>query len=163
MRSDPPFRGSTRTAPRTIYTFRVRALDPQGGVAPYSFIPAGRLGLGPDNRKAAKRNCSVFQYGRGGGNLSLSPARSGQSWGGPETKSGSFFYLGRGDRSFFYGEDRGDIGRRIASGSARSALNLSNPMTGKAPRDNVRHSRCVHSDEERRGGNLGAAKDAHQI
>ena len=75
MRSDPPFSGALRARhPRTIYTFRVRALDPQGG----SLLTHLSLREGSDSDLiigcAAKRNCSVFQYGRGGGNLSIVPA-----------------------------------------------------------------------------------------
>ena len=33
---------------------RERERPPQVGVAPLSFIPAGRLGLGPDNRKRSQ-------------------------------------------------------------------------------------------------------------
>ena len=51
----PPFFGvSPCPHPLFISHVCVRTRSPPVGVAPLSFIPAGRLGLGPDNRKRSQ-------------------------------------------------------------------------------------------------------------
>ena len=51
----PPFLGCLRVRTHSSFPIRVYGhVAPPVGVAPLSFIPAGRLGLGPDNRKRSQ-------------------------------------------------------------------------------------------------------------
>ena len=74
----PPFLGVYVYAPTFHFPCRVYVhVAPPVGVAPLSFIPAGRLGLGPDNRKRSQMKLLSFPVWPSGGNPSIVPAPNG--------------------------------------------------------------------------------------
>ena len=102
----PPRNGGSYR-PRVEARCTVPLHGPRGSLSSV-FIPAGRLGLGPDNLGAARLNFGRLPLWSSGGNRAIVPGDFGRN------------------RIFFYGKDRGD-----QRGSARNASAQQNVSSGR--------------------------------